>query len=134
VVVTSSDLSLQFQQLTEPFLLLGEIENHIRKTIGNRFSLEELRQAGDPSDTERLINEVVDLTFGEYIRLLENPENWSKLQSQVDRTTFVDLLDKVRMIRNDVMHFDPDGIPPEDLESLRNFARFLQRLHSLGVT
>jgi CBS domain-containing protein len=29
-IVTASDLSEQFRRLTEPFLLLGEIENHIR--------------------------------------------------------------------------------------------------------
>lgn len=132
-IVTSSDLSLQFQQLAEPFLLLGEIENHIRKIIGSRFPVELIRQASDPSDSERQINGVADLTFGEYIRLLENPDNWSRLQIEVDRKTFVDLLDKVRKIRNDVMHFDPDGIPPEDLRALRDFAAFLQRLHALEV-
>jgi len=31
-IVTTSDLSLQFRQLAEPFLLLGEIENHIRRS------------------------------------------------------------------------------------------------------
>jgi hypothetical protein len=42
-------------------------------------------------------------------------------------------LNKVREIRNDVMHFDPDGIPPADLEQLRDFAHFLQRLQIIGV-
>jgi CBS domain-containing protein len=32
-IVTTSDLSNQFRQLTEPFLLLGEIESHIRSII-----------------------------------------------------------------------------------------------------
>jgi len=31
----------------------------------------------------------------------------------------------VRSIRNDVMHFDPDPVAPEDLGILRKFARFL---------
>jgi hypothetical protein len=39
-------------------------------------------------------------------------------------------LEKVRQIRNDVMHFDPDGIPDEDLDVLRQFSRFLQTLQS----
>jgi predicted transcriptional regulator len=42
-------------------------------------------------------------------------------------------MDKVREIRNDVMHFDPDGILPTDLERLRDFANFLQRLQTIGV-
>lgn len=133
-IVTASDLSLQFQQLAEPFLLLSEIENHIRRLIGNKFSTAELSQSGDPSDTERRISRVADMTFGEYIRLLENPDRWTKLQLSIDRSTFCKQLDRVRLIRNDVMHFDPDGIPPSDLETLREFTRFLQRLQNIGVS
>jgi CBS domain-containing protein len=133
-IVTSSDLSLQFQQLTEPFLLLSEIENHVRRIIGDRFTVEELAKARDPNDADRKIEGVADLSFGEYIRLLENEDRWIKLRSSVDRNTFCSKLDRVRQIRNDVMHFDPDGIPDADLETLREFTRFLERLHSVGVT
>lgn len=132
-IVTSSDLSLQFQQLSEPFLLLGEIENHIRRLIGDRFSSAELAAARDPADSERPISSVADLTFAEYIRLLENPDRWTKLSLNVDRRTFVEYLDRVREIRNDVMHFDPDPLPATDLDVLRRFAQFLQRLQSLGA-
>jgi hypothetical protein len=41
---------------------------------------------------------------------------------------------KARGIRNDVMHFDPDPLPDSDLDALRHFAQFLQRLQTLGVT
>jgi hypothetical protein len=133
-IVTASDLSSQFQQLAEPFLLLGEIENHIRRILGGKFSSDELSSARDPADGERLVADVSDLTFGEYIRLLENEERWKKLALSIDRTTFCKKLDDVRRIRNDVMHFDPDGIPPTDLDRLRDFARFLQRLQSIGAT
>ena len=37
---------------------------------------------------------------------------------EIDRPTFVKRLDTVRRIRNDVMHFHPDGISDEDLEVL----------------
>lgn len=74
------------------------------------------------------------MTFGEYIRLLENPNCWSKLQLSIDRTTFCNQLNRVRNIRNGVMHFDPDGIPPDELEVLRKFTDFLQRLQSIGVS
>ena len=36
-IVTTSDLSVQFRQLSEPFLLLEEIENHIRNVIDGHF-------------------------------------------------------------------------------------------------
>jgi CBS domain-containing protein len=132
-IVTASDLSLQFQQLAEPFLLLGEIENHIRRILDGRFSAAELTNARDPADGDREVKSVADLTFGAYIRLLENPERWKQVGLPIDRGTFIKQLDRVRSIRNDVMHFDPDGIPPTDLERLREFAGFLQRLTALGV-
>jgi hypothetical protein len=132
-IVTASDLSLQFQQLAEPFLLLGEIENHIRRVLGSRFTKEQLAEGRDPSETEREINGVADMNFGEYIRLLERPDRWKQLQLPIDRKTFCKELDGVRRIRNDVMHFDPDGVAPEQLDALRDFARFLQRLQGVGV-
>ena len=133
-IVTTSDLSVQFRQLAEPFLLLGEIENHLRRLINARFAAAELAAAQDPSDSARTIETAADLTFGEYKRFLEEPERWSRLEIQIDRNSFIGLLEKVREIRNDVMHFDPDGIPDGDLEILRDFARFLRTLQALGVT
>lgn len=133
-IVTASDLSLQFQQLAEPFLLLGEIENHLRKILSSKFTTSELADAQDPTDAGRAVSAVEDLTFGEYRRLLENPKNWTKLGLAIDRQTFCERLESIRQIRNDVMHFDPDGIPPEDLETLRDFVVFLRRLQLMGIT
>jgi CBS domain-containing protein len=132
-IVTSSDLSLQFQQLAEPFLLLGEIENHIRLILVDKFSDEDLAAIQDPSDQQREVTSVADLTFGDYVRLLESDDRFDKINVPVDRKTFCKQLDEVRRIRNDVMHFDPDGILPSDLTRLREFANFLQRLKTIGV-
>jgi predicted transcriptional regulator len=130
-IVTTSDLSLQFHQLGEPFLLLGEIENHVRRMIDCKFTQEELSANRDPSDSAREVSSVSDLTFGEYLWLLQNPDNWERLGLFIDRKVFVEQLNKVRVIRNDVMHFDPDGLSPDDLDMLRSFVLFLQRLREL---
>lgn len=130
-IVTTSDLSFQFQQLSEPFLLLSEIENHIRRSIDGKFTSAELAAAKNEADGNREIKTVADLTFGEYIRLLENPDNWSKVGLAVDRAVFVKELDRIRIIRNDVMHFDPDGISEDNHNLLRRFVRFLQQLQKL---
>lgn len=130
-IVTTSDLSLQFHQLGEPFLLLGEIENHIRRLVGGKFTQEELTANRDPADAGREVSSVSDLTFGEYVWLLQNPDNWERLDIFIDRGVFIGQLDKIRLIRNDVMHFDPDGLSPSDLETLRSFVLFLQRLREL---
>jgi CBS domain-containing protein len=130
-IVTASDLNIQFQQLAEPFLLLGEIENHIRTILDGKFTLTELTEAGDPSDNARKIEAVSDLTFGEYLRLMENEHYWNKTGILLDRKTFCFQLDQVRKIRNDVTHFDPDGIPESDLKKLRGFSHFLQQLQTI---
>jgi hypothetical protein len=133
-IITTSDVSLQFQQLAEPFLLLGEVENHIRRIIAPRFSPTELAAAKDAGDGERQVDSAADLSFGEYRRLLEEPNRWNRLELPIDRIEFIRLLDRVRLIRNDVMHFDPDGIPDEDLNVLRDFVRFLRALQRMGAT
>ena len=74
-----------------------------------------------------------DLTLGECQRLIENPDNWRSLAIQIDRGVFIKQLDNVRLIRNDVMHFDPDGIADQDLDRLRDFVRLLQNLARVGA-
>jgi predicted transcriptional regulator len=127
-IVTTADLSLQFKDLSEPFLLLGQIEDYVRNLIAGKYQKAELVQACDPADNRREIEDVADLTLGEYIRLLENPARWNKLGVPIDRKTFLAELERVRGIRNDVMHFDPDPVGLEDLGILRKFARFLGAL------
>ena len=127
-IVTTTDLSLQFRQLAEPFLLVGEIENYIRRLIDGKFTSDQLSSVRSPNDNGRTINNVADLTFGEYLRLLENPEYWGSLLIPVDRAIFIKKLDRIREIRNDVMHFDPDPFVEEDLRLLRLSANFVRNL------
>ncbi|MEA1850197.1 CBS domain-containing protein [Chryseobacterium sp. MHB01] len=131
-IVTASDLSLQFKQLTEPFLLVGEIENHIRQIL-IKLEKDELEKGKDSKDEHRKIETVADLTFGEYMRLCENPDIWIKLDLPIDRKTFCSEMNKIRDIRNNIMHFDPDGLEYENTETLRNFVRLLQTLRDLKV-
>jgi hypothetical protein len=130
-IVTSSDLSLQLRQLAEPFLLLSDIEQHVRKIIGSRVSRDDLKSACDPADV-REIEKVSDLSLGEMIRLLENSATWSKLGlNLIDRKNVLADLHKVRVIRNDVMHFDPDPLDAGALQFLGAFSRFLQRVDEI---
>ena len=41
-------------------------------------------------------------------------------------------LEEIRKIRNDVMHFDPEGIAPEDMKKLRSMVVFMRQLPGLG--
>jgi hypothetical protein len=131
-IVTVNDLSLQFQQLAEPFLLLREIENRIRLIIGDAFSPAELSDIPDSEDNGRAVKSIHELTFGQYIRLLQNPDSWKKTNVSIDRAAFCDQLETIRKIRNDVMHFNPDPMKAEDLQLLRDFLNFLQLLQNIG--
>jgi predicted transcriptional regulator len=130
-IITATDLSLQFRVLSEPFLLLAEVENLVRTMIADKFDTQELAAARVPSDNARPVTGPADLTFGEYIRLLQNADRWKKFGIAIDRVEFCKGLDTVRQIRNDVMHFDPDGIVEDQLKTLRDFTSFLKELQSI---
>lgn len=133
-IVTATDLSEQFQFLSEPFLLIGQIENQIRKLMNGKFTTQTLQEVCGDTDSARRerIQSVVDLTFGEYLRIIQKPENWKLLDLRVDRGVFCAELDKVREIRNDVMHFDPDGIDEEQYDQLRRFSGLMDELDALA--
>jgi hypothetical protein len=132
-IITASDFNVQFQILAEPFLLVGEIENGLRRILHTKFTVKELEEAKAPGRDDRTIEAPSDLTFGEYIRLIEPEKRWKKLKVEIDRVEFLTQLNRVREIRNDVMHFDPDGMESEDLQFLREFAQFLKRLRDVGA-
>ena len=131
-IVTASDLSLQFMQLTGPFLFIGEIEGYLRHLIHGRFTLEQLREAS-LSEEGPSIEGSGDLTLGAYARLLGDKDNWKRLDLNIDRAEFVRQLDEVRQIRNGVMHFNPDGLSEDETRKLRDIARFFGNLARMGA-
>jgi CBS domain-containing protein len=131
-IVTPSDISELYEQLAGPFLYLSEIENAVRHLIASKLDRADLQVAKDPEDTDRIIETVADLTFGEYVRLLQREPIWQKVGLGIDRKLFTEGLDAVRIIRNDVMHFDPDGIDTEQVRTLQEFTSFLRRLRILA--
>jgi len=130
-IVTASDLAVKFSQLGEPFLLLEEIEDQVRGLIGSKFTREQLETACDPHDSSRSVEGVADLRFDEYIRLLDHPDRWDRLNLDIDRRMFVRGLEQISRIRGEVMHFDAGGIKEDDLAELRTFAQFLRELRLL---
>jgi len=130
-IITTYDLSAEFRQLAEPFLLLAEIEKQIRIILSDKLTVDELQAVKDPNDTGRNISCIDDLTFGEYVRIFQNPDLWDKLQLEIDQKVFSKQLDDIRRIRNDVMHFNPDPLENKDLLTLRRFSDFLDKLTEL---
>src|SRR5262249_49232302 len=95
-IVTASDLSLQFQQLAEPFLLLREIELHIRQLLQDKVASEDLDSLALTANTEPKPKSISDLSFGGYIRLLQRPEFWAKLALNIDQASLTTQLEEVR--------------------------------------
>mgnify|MGYP000742965462 CR=1 FL=1 len=127
-LVTATDISEQFVTISEPFLILEQIENHIRKLLDGKFSIDKLKEVANEEERSSRIKSISDLTFGEYIRLMESPENWEEMNLSIDRSTFVKRLEQIRRIRNDVMHFHPDGIAEKDFDILRKTSSFFESL------
>lgn len=130
-IVTASDLSVQFQILAEPFLLLREIELQIRRLLGAKVSATDFELLGSAPGARSKPQTVADLTFGQYVKLFQHPQVWTKLGLGIDCGTLTKLLDEVRLIRNDVMHFDSDPMTADELGTLKRTVRFMQDLHEL---
>jgi predicted transcriptional regulator len=130
-IVTASDLSLQFQSLAEPFLLIREIELHIRQLLKAKLTTADFSLLETAPLPIRKPQEVGELTIGQYVRLFQHPQIWEKLDLKIDAGELVTLLENVRVIRNDVMHFDQDPMTPEELGTLKRAVRFMQELYNL---
>lgn len=130
-ILTTSDISKQFLTLTEPFLLLEEIEGQIRVLLNDKFLLEDIKRCCN--EHGRKIESIDDLTFGEYIRLLQIEENWINFNLPIDKTIFLKALDDVRMIRNDIMHFEPDGLSEEQHKCLEKVSKLLKSMINLNA-
>jgi CBS domain-containing protein len=127
-IVTTADLSEEFGKRSTPFFLVGEVERRLRRAVDRAFSASELNEIRDPTDSSRDVESASDLTIGEYQRLLENPERWTKLGWQAERSIFIETLDAIRKIRNEVLHFSPDPPEEHDIHNLRSFIRWLKFL------
>lgn len=134
-LVTPADISSMFVELTNPFLMIGEIEKLLRDLIERCFSVEHIAAVRQDDDAGRELRRADEMTFGDYKALLEVESNWERIESGLDRVEFIAALDEVRIIRNDVVHFSPDPLSEQDIERLRRFIDWLRVIEKLqGAT
>ncbi|GAA4240565.1 hypothetical protein GCM10022254_65720 [Actinomadura meridiana] len=125
-IVTLADLAQQFVGLANPFVLLSEIEQRLRRLVRRICDLAEMRaKARYPNKTDG----ADDLMFGDYKKIFEDETLFLRCGwADIDHDVFVEKLDRVRVIRNDVMHFSPEGVRDEHTRTLNAFIKFIKGL------
>lgn len=126
-IVTTADVVGLYGERTLPFLLIGELDQELRQ-IMTTIDFELVRHVCSSHGGAGLTS-VDDMTMGQYQHVLANPECWASVGWPLDRVAFVARLDELRRIRNDVMHFNPDGVPDGTIEDLR---RMLALIRAFG--
>jgi CBS domain-containing protein len=124
-IVTATDLAESFLATSGPFIKIGEIEHRLR-TLVNQLPLPVIQQAKQSGDSSREVKSASDLTFGEYVRILEKSENWDQLAVPFDRVTVVQNLREVNDARNDVMHFRPSPFDSQMTEAIDRCLNWLR--------
>ncbi|TYK43412.1 CBS domain-containing protein [Actinomadura decatromicini] len=124
-LVTAADLSLEFGNLTGPFLQLGEIERRLRRCVELMCpTTMDLRQASGYNRA----NSPEDLMFGQIVQVFKKPDRWERLNWGLPHSGFVGKLDDVRGIRNQVAHFRPSPLTPEERQRVDIFAGLIKSL------
>ena len=127
-IVTATDIGQQFLILSEPFLLIEQIENSIRIILNDKLTYEDINKVLDLTKIEKEIKHLSDLTFGHYVRIFENENLFKKIDLKIDRVLLRKMLTDVNKIRNEVMHFSPEEMNEDDLAELRRIQRFIQQI------
>lgn len=119
-IVTTAAVVHAYGELATPFFLIGELDQLLRQVISGRFELEEIK-----SMCVRPPKSFDDLAFGDYQGVLGNDASWAKLSWPLDHKSFINRLDELRQLRNDIMHFNTRDLPAEAVGKLRNFIKLL---------
>ncbi|TZF99073.1 CBS domain-containing protein (plasmid) [Chryseobacterium panacisoli] len=127
-IVTATDIGEQFLILSEPFLLIEQIENLIRQILDDKLTLDDINTVLDLEKYNKEIRHLSDLTFGHYVRIIENENLFKKLEIKIDRVILQKMLTDVNITRNEVMHFNPEEMEENKLLKLRQTLDFLQAI------
>lgn len=132
-IVTSADLGATLTQIAKPFLMLGQLEEHLSRIIHhlqahNLMHQDELRANYFEHRGEVEIS-VDALTLGEKIKHATGGDTWHQVTSIYDRTAVTEALERAVGLRNRLMHFRPLRTSDRHaLASLPSLTRTLSRI------
>ncbi|MEU4623889.1 hypothetical protein AB0G04_28435 [Actinoplanes sp. NPDC023801] len=121
-IVTTADVVQQYGQMAMPFFQVGEVDRSLRRVISRNLSLDQVAGL-----CNRPVRSFDGLSMGDYQRVLGDPGVWATLGWPLDRSVFIERLDEIRKIRNDVMHFNPDQPPEGTIDKLRKLNALLRQ-------
>lgn len=124
-IITLADVVEVYGQMASPFFMIGRIDQSLRRIVEAVFSMDDIISLCDP-DGLRDLSSPDQLTMGDYQRILENADCWTKLNWPLHRKTFSARLDDLAKVRNNVMHFNNDPLPDDVVSMLQNFVDVLQ--------
>jgi CBS domain-containing protein len=125
-IVTTADVVQAYDDMAMPFFLIGELDRSLRRVIARNLGLDQVIAL-----CGRSVRSFNELSMGDYQRVLADPDTWSALGWPLDRSAFIQRLDEIRHIRNDVMHFKPDPPPAGTIERIRKLNSLLRRYGEL---
>ncbi|MGG5504262.1 CBS domain-containing protein [Myroides odoratimimus] len=124
-IITATDIGEQFLILSEPFFIIEQIENLIRRILDDILTFDDINSVLDVNKYDKEIKHLSDLSFGHYVRIIENELLFKKLNIHIDRVILQKMLAEVNIIRNEVMHFNPEEMGADELQKLRETRDFL---------
>ncbi|WP_112642759.1 CBS domain-containing protein [Micromonospora saelicesensis] len=107
-IVTAADLTTRFGEIARPFTMIEECERRLNRRVKAKISDEEIKAA-----TNNRHRSAETLTFGSYGHALREEKHFLMLDWDLDHGEFLEHVVEVAKIRNRMMHFSPDPIPPE---------------------
>ncbi|WP_242676084.1 CBS domain-containing protein [Streptosporangium minutum] len=124
-IVTLSDAHRARQELSGPYLLIGEIELRLRRVLTLVCpSAEELQTAtGKPR-----VQTAHELSLGDIEKALRRDDCWAKLGWYIDQEVFTGELNLVRNIRNQFAHYRLHGLPKAETNQLVGFLEWVEEL------
>ena len=124
-IVTLADVVEVYGQMASPFFMIGRIDQSLRRIMEATFPMRTITPLCD-RDGLRGLSTCDQLTMGDYQRILENPDSWTRLGWSLDRKTFCARLEEIAEVRNNLMHFNSDPLPDDVVSMLQNFINLLQ--------
>ncbi|MGV9533955.1 CBS domain-containing protein [Streptosporangium sandarakinum] len=124
-IVTLSDVNTVLQEVSDLYLLIGEIELRLRELLTRICpSTDELRTVTGRSR----VRTAHELALGDLEKALCSDVCWARLGWHIDRKVFASELSLVRNIRNDFAHYRVHGLPEASIKQLVEFLEWVEEL------